>query len=144
YILGTVLIFTVPFSVKSTYGLTTLTDDGVSIAFNVFEPSEEGTDRPAFLIGHGSMVNKEMVKGYAIELAAAGFIAVPFDFRGHGQSGSGGTDNMTKDVVAVREYLRLNRNDIDMNSLGYIGYSMGGIGQELIEVDTSFKCFIGV
>ncbi|MFW9948768.1 MAG: alpha/beta hydrolase [Candidatus Thorarchaeota archaeon] len=143
YIIGAILIFTVPFSVKSTYGLYTTTDDGVSIAFNVFEPKDGGSNKPAFLIGHGSMVNKEMVKGYALELAAAGFVAVPFDFRGHGQSGSGGTDNMTKDVVAIREYLSA-RGDIDMNSLGYIGYSMGGLGQALIEVDLSFKCFIGI
>jgi alpha/beta superfamily hydrolase len=143
YIVGTVLIFTVPFSVKSTYGLSTITDDGVTIAFNVFEPREGGSNKPAFLIGHGVMVNKEMLKDYALELAAAGFVAVPFDFRGHGQSGSGGTDNMTKDVVAIRDYLH-SRGDIDMNSLGYIGYSMGGLGQELIQVDTSFKCFIGI
>ena len=143
YIVGTVLIFTVPFSVKSTYGLSTITDDGVTIAFNVFEPREGGSNKPAFLIGHGVMVNKEMLKDYALELAAAGFIAVPFDFRGHGQSGSGGTDNMTKDVVAIRDYLQ-SRGDVDMNSLGYIGYSMGGLGQELIQVDTSFKCFIGI
>lgn len=143
YIIGTVLIFTVPFSVKSTYGLATTTDDGVTIAFNVFEPQNGGIDKPAFIIGHGSMVNKEMVKGYALELAAAGFVAVPFDFRGHGQSGSGGTDNMTKDVIAIREYLR-SRGDIDMDSLGYIGYSMGGLGQGLVEIDNSFKCFIGI
>ena len=143
YVIGTIFIFTVPFSVKSTYGLSTKTDDGVTIAFNVFEPKAGGTNKPAFIIGHGVMVNKEMLKDYALELAAAGFIAVPFDFRGHGQSGSGGTDNMTKDIVAIREYLR-SRGDVDMNSLGYLGYSMGGLGQNLVEVDTSFKCFIGV
>ena len=143
YVIGTIFIFTVPFSVKSTYGLSTKTDDGVTIAFNVFEPKAGGTNKPAFIIGHGVMVNKEMLKDYALELAAAGFVAVPFDFRGHGQSGSGGTDNMTKDVIAIREYLQ-SRGDVDMNSLGYIGYSMGGLGQNLVEVDTSFKCFIGV
>ena len=143
YIIGTVLIFTVPFSVKSTYGGATVTDDGVTIAYNVFEPQNGGNNKPAFIIGHGSMVNKEMIKGYALELAAAGFVAVTFDFRGHGQSGSGGTDNMTKDVIAIREELSL-RGDVDMNSLGYIGYSMGGLGQELIGVDLSFRCFIGI
>jgi pimeloyl-ACP methyl ester carboxylesterase len=143
YVIGTIFIFTVPFSVKSTYGKSTTTEDGVTIAFNVFEPIIGGTNKPAFIIGHGVMVNKEMLKDYALELAAAGFVAVPFDFRGHGQSGSGGTDNMTKDVIAIREYLR-SRGDVDMNSLGYLGYSMGGLGQALIEVDTSFKCFVGV
>ena len=143
YIVGTILIFTVPFSVKSTYGLSTVTDDGVRIAFNVFEPKTGGTDKPAFIIGHGVMVNKEMLKDYALELAAVGFVAVPFDFRGHGQSGSGGTGNMTKDIIAIRDWLSL-RGDVDMNSLGYLGYSMGGLGQNLTNVDTSFKCFIGV
>jgi len=143
FILGTILIFIIPLSVRSTYGLTTQTDDGAIISFNVFEPATGGSNKPAFIIGHGSMVNKEMVKGYAIELAAAGFVAVPFDFRGHGQSTSGETDDMTKDILAIMQYLN-SRGDIDMNSLGYIGYSMGGLGQALIEVDYSFKCFIGI
>ena len=63
YIVGTILIFTVPFSVKNTYGLSTVTEDGVTISFNIFEPQGGATTKPAFLIGHGSMVNKEMVKG---------------------------------------------------------------------------------
>jgi len=89
------------------------------------------------------MVNKEMVKGYALELAAVGFVAVPFDFRGHGQSTMVEPDNKTNDIIAIKEYLNT-RGDIDMNSLGYIGYSMGGLGQELIHNDLSFKCFIGI
>ena len=67
FIIGTVFIFITPLSVKSTYGLTTQTDDGVTISFNVFEPQIGGLSKPAFIIGHGSMVNKEMVKGYAIQ-----------------------------------------------------------------------------
>jgi alpha/beta superfamily hydrolase len=143
FIIGTVFIFITPFSVKSTYGLATTTDDGVTISFNVFEPQDGGLNKPAFIIGHGVMANKEMVKGYAIELAAAGFVAVPFDFRGHGQSSSGDTDAMYKDVVAIKEYLN-SRGDIDMNSLGYIGYSMGGLGQSVVHNDTDFICFIGI
>ena len=143
FILGTIFIFITPFSVKSTYGLTATTDDGVVISFNVFEPQNGGMNKPAFIIGHGSMVNKEMVKGYALELAAAGFVAVPFDFRGHGQSSDGDRDGMYKDIIAIKEYLN-SRGDIDMNSLGYIGYSMGGLGQAVIQNDTSFVCFIGI
>jgi len=143
FIIGTILIFTIPFSVKSTYGLSTRTDDGVTISFNVFEPRSGGLNKPAFIIGHGSMVNKEMVKGYALELAAAGFVAVPFDFRGHGQSGSGGTGDMTDDIIAIKEYLNT-RGDVDMSSLGYIGYSMGGLGQNVVHSDTAFECFIGI
>ena len=143
FIIGTIFMFITPFSVKSTYGLSVTTDDDVVISFNVFEPQNGGLNKPAFIIGHGSMVNKEMVKGYAIELAAAGFVAVPFDFRGHGQSSDGDRDSMYKDVIAIRTYLN-SRGDIDMNSLGYIGYSMGGLGQAVIQNDTSFICFIGI
>ena len=143
FTIGTVFIFITPLSVKSTYGLSTQTSDGVTISFNVFEPSSGGLNKPAIIIGHGSMVNKEMVKGYALELAAVGFVAIPFDFRGHGQSSMVEPDNKTKDVIAIKEYLN-NRGDIDMNSLGYIGYSMGGLGQELIHQDLAFTCFIGI
>ena len=144
FTVGTVFIFITPLSVKSTYGLSTQTSDGVTISFNIFEPSSGGLNKPAILIGHGSMVNKEMVKGYALELAAAGFVAVPFDFRGHGQSTMAEPDNKTKDIIAIKQYLNTERDDIDMNSLGYIGYSMGGLGQELIHQDLAFKCFIGI
>ncbi len=143
FTIGTVLIFTVPFSVKSTYGLSAPTSDGVTVSFNVFEPSSGGMNKPAIIIGHGSMVNKEMVKGYALELAAAGFVAIPFDFRGHGQTTGEGRTGMINDIIAIQDYLQ-SRSDIDMNSLGYIGYSMGGLGQELIHNDLSFKCFIGI
>ena len=143
FTIGTVFIFITPLSVKSTYGLSTQTSDGVTISYNIFEPTSGGLNKPAIIIGHGSMVNKEMMKGYALELAAAGFVVVPLDFRGHGQSTMVEPDNKTKDIIAIKEYLNT-RGDIDMNSLGYIGYSMGGLGQELIHQDLAFKCFIGI
>ncbi|NHJ19602.1 MAG: alpha/beta fold hydrolase [Candidatus Lokiarchaeota archaeon] len=146
YITGTVLIFTVPFSVKSTYGLTTITDDGIRIAFNVFEPvTSEESNKKAVIIGHGFMANKEMMKGYAVELAAAGFVAIPFDFRGHGQStGSLERGNLIEDVEAILDYLN-DRPDIDTNNLAYIGYSMGGgPGNMIVNQSTAFKAFIGV
>ncbi|UCC19326.1 MAG: alpha/beta hydrolase [Promethearchaeota archaeon] len=143
FVIGTVLIFSVPISVKATYNKSTQTTDGVIISFNVFEPVSGGMSKPAIIIGHGFMANKEMLKGYALELAAAGFVAVPFDFRGHGQSTSGDTNAMFRDILAIKEYLNA-RSDINMNSLGYIGYSMGGLGQSVIHNDTAFKCFIGI
>jgi len=143
FIIGTVFIFITPTSVKSTYGNSTQTSDGVTISYNIFEPTSGGLNKPAIIIGHGSMVNKEMMKGYALELAAAGFVVVPFDFRGHGQSTMVEPDNKTKDIIAIKKELSL-RGDIDMNALGYIGYSMGGLGQYLIQYDLSFKCFIGI
>ncbi|MFW9992209.1 MAG: alpha/beta hydrolase [Candidatus Odinarchaeota archaeon] len=156
FIFSTVLIFITPASVKITYGLTVQSEDGVTVSFNVFEPRPDlydafnsGTQKKAIIIGHGFMANKEIMKGYALELAAAGFVAVPFDFRGHGQStGTLGENlmnrNLINDVRAIQAYLE-DRGDIDMDNLGYIGYSMGGgPGNQIVSEDTAFKCFIGI
>ena len=147
FAVGSILMNTTPASVKATYGLTTQTDDGVTISFNIFEPvnSADNGSRPAIIIGHGVMVNKEMLKGYALEFAAAGFVAVPFDFRGHGQStGEFDRDAMVKDIEAIKNYLNNSRTDVNTSNLGYLGYSMGGLGQALIHTDVDFKCFIGI
>jgi alpha/beta superfamily hydrolase len=143
FIIGTIFIFITPFNIKSTYGLTAITDDEVRISFNVFEPRNGGNNKKAIIIGHGVMGNKELMKSYAIELAAAGFVAIPFDFRGHGIStGDRSSGNLLDDIIAIKEYLN-SRGDVDINNLGYIGLSMGGVGQQLIDIDYDFKCFIG-
>jgi alpha/beta superfamily hydrolase len=144
FVLGTILIFLTPFSIKSSYGHTIKTSDGETISFNVFEPRKAGTNKKAVIIGHGVMSNKEMMKGFAIELAAAGFIAIPFDFRGHGQStGELDRDYLIEDVRAIISYVN-SRSDIDPTSLGYLGYSMGGFpGIEIVNESANFKCFIG-
>ncbi|MHA1439232.1 MAG: alpha/beta hydrolase [Promethearchaeota archaeon] len=145
FILGTILIFITPLSVKATYGLTTKTIDGETITFNVFEPKGGDSKKKAIIIAHGAMASKEFLKGYAIELANAGFVAIPFDFRGHGQStGELKLDNLIYDVKAIKDYLK-NRGDIDMDNLGIIAYSMGGYPAcEIVKKDKDFKCFIGI
>lgn len=146
FIIGTVLISIIPTSVKSSYGFVQ-TSDGEVIAYNVYEPRySEETQKKAVIIGHGYMANKEFMKGYAVELAAAGFVAVPFDFRGHGQStGELNRGSLTTDVEAIISYLS-RRGDINMNNLSYIGYSMGGGPGNVIvnESDSGFSAFVGV
>lgn len=145
FIVGTVLISVIPTSVKSSCG-TVQTSDGETIAFNAYEPvySEE-SKKKAVIIGHGFMANKEFMKGYAIELAAAGYVAVPFDFRGHGQStGELNQARLINDVQAIKSYLG-NRGDINMNNLSYIGYSMGGgPGNIIVNNSLDFSAFVGV
>lgn len=147
FIIGTILIIVTPLTVKSSYYLKTKTADGETISFNIFEPiySTE-PKKKAVIIGHGFMANKEFMKGYAIELAAAGFVAVPFDFRGHGMStGNLERGNLLLDVEAIVNYLNISRTDIDMDNLAYIGYSMGGgPGNLIVNQTTIFKAFIGV
>lgn len=143
FIVGTVLILIVPFGVKSTYGQTVQTTDGVTISFNVFEPNRGGVNKKAVILGHGVMSNKEMLKGFAVEFAAAGFVAVPFDFRGHGQStGEHRSGSLTNDIDAIVSYLN-SRSDIDTSNLSYLGFSMGGVGLVVVNESTDFKCFIG-
>ncbi|MHA2120923.1 MAG: alpha/beta hydrolase, partial [Promethearchaeota archaeon] len=144
FVIGTVLIFITPLGIKSTYSQTVRTSDGETISFNVFEPKRGGVGKTAIILGHGIMSNKEMLKGFAIDLAAAGFVAVPFDFRGHGQSsGILERDSLTNDIDAIRSYLS-SRSDIDTSSLGYFGFSMGGgPGIEVVNESTDFKCFVG-
>jgi len=147
FIIGTVLIILTPLSVKSSYYLTTQTSDGETISFNIFEPVHSTeTKKKAVIIGHGFMANKEFMKGYAIELAAAGFVAVPFDFRGHGMStGNLERGSLLLDVEAIVNYLNTSRTDIDMDNLAYIGYSMGGgPGNAIVNQTTIFKAFVGV
>jgi pimeloyl-ACP methyl ester carboxylesterase len=145
FIIGTILISVIPTSVKSSCG-TVQTSDGEIIAFNTYEPvySEENRKK-AVIIGHGLMANKEFMKGYAIELAAAGFVAVPFDFRGHGQStGDLSSARLIQDVRAIKSYLE-GRGDINMNNLSYIGFSMGGgPGNEIVNTSNNFSAFVGV
>ena len=144
FILGTVFIFIIPFNVKATYNKTVKTIDGETISFNVFEPKGAGVNKKAIILGHGIMSNKEMLKGYAIEFAVAGFVAVPFDFRGHGQStGELDRDLLTNDINAIVSYLN-SRPDINTSALGYFGFSMGGFpGIEVVSESTDFQCFIG-
>ena len=143
FVIGTVLIFIFPIGVKTTYNQTVQTTDGVSISFNVFEPNTGGSNKKAVILGHGVMSNKEMLKNFALEFAAAGFVAVPFDFRGHGQSsGELSRGSLTNDIDAIISYLN-SRVDIDSSNIGYLGYSMGGVGLQVVNVSTDFKCFIG-
>ncbi|MFX1322115.1 MAG: alpha/beta hydrolase [Promethearchaeota archaeon] len=144
FIVGTILILIIPIGIKTTYGRTVKTSDGEIISFNVFEPKKGGTNKKAVIIGHGVMSNKEMMKGYAIELAAAGFVAIPFDFRGHGQSsGELKRDRLIYDIQAIISYVN-SRVDINSSALGYLGFSMGGFpGIEIVNQSANFKCFVG-
>ncbi|MHA1270730.1 MAG: alpha/beta hydrolase [Candidatus Helarchaeota archaeon] len=145
FIIGTILILNIPFNIKITYNLTTITEDGTQIVFNVYEPKVPEPNRKAVIIGHGGMASKEFMKSYAIEIACAGFIVVAFDFRGHGQSsGEYSFDLVVNEIKAIKQYL-ISRSDVDIHNLTYIGYSVGGYpGVQIVKNDIDFKSFIGI
>jgi dienelactone hydrolase len=162
--LASALAFTfTPPTVKRTYNQFVTTSDGVPVCFDVFEPTNSNaTNKPAVIIGHGVIVNKEMMRLIALELAQNGFVVVTFDFRGHGQSGgalpasmatfltsssappSQNESSLTLDILAIKGYLA-SRGDINMSDLGYVGYSMGGgAGFELLNHDVDFRAMVGI
>ena len=146
FIFGTICIFITPSNIEIKYNLTVETKDGEQISFNTYEPIDRHNDKmTAIIIGHGVMVNKEMLKSYAIELATSGFFVVTHDFRGHGlSSGEIKRNKLKNDVKAIKAYL-LDKGSIDRHNFGYIGYSMGGFaGNDVVKDDNDFKFFIGV
>ncbi|HMF34064.1 MAG TPA: alpha/beta hydrolase [Candidatus Lokiarchaeia archaeon] len=159
FLTGVFMFAFTPIDVQKTYNQFVTTTDGVPICFDVFEPANNpATNKPAVILGHGIMVNKEMMRLVALELAKNGFVAVPFDFRGHGQSGGdlelsmsgfGGMNGTTppglvNDILAIKQYLK-GRGDINMTNLGYLGYSMGGgAGFELLSHDNDFNAMVGM
>lgn len=103
-----------------------------------------------------------MMRLIALELAQNGFVAVAFDFRGHGQSEgalpasmatfftsgssppSQNESSLTLDILAIKGYLA-SCGDINMTDLGYVGYSMGGgAGFELLNRDGDFRAMVGI
>ncbi len=147
-----------PQSIRKQYNCTTITEDGVEISFNVFEPkvpSEEPLKK-GIIVGHGVVVNKEFMRVLSMDLANNGFVVVSFDFRGHGRSsgnldgkGLGYTtianyDKLKLDIQSMKTYLR-SRGDVDMQNLGYVGYSMGvGAGMHQLYEDNDFKAMAGI
>ncbi|MFW9877803.1 MAG: alpha/beta hydrolase [Candidatus Thorarchaeota archaeon] len=144
FIIGFVLIFIAPLKVKATYNKTVKTLDRETISFDVFEPKRTGVNKKAIILRHGIMSIKEMLKRYAVEFAAASFVAAPFDLREHGQSTRKlDRDLLTNDINAIISYLN-GRSDIGTKSIGYFGFSMGGFpGIQVVGEYTDFQCFIG-
>jgi len=97
-------------------------------------PKGVAGDAPAVLFLHGFTGDK--IEPYRIfvltarRLAAAGIAALRIDFRGSGDSDGDFADmslsSETTDAGAALDYLRT-RGGIDVNRIGLLGYSMGGM-----------------
>ncbi|MHA1730377.1 MAG: alpha/beta hydrolase [Promethearchaeota archaeon] len=176
FIGGIVAFHTVPAGITRKYDQFTTTSDGLRVAYDVFEPTVpgggegNGSGLPAVIVGHGIMVNKEVMRVVSLELARAGFLVIALDFRGHGSSsgdfssvantldlasivGGGDADvtnvasfgALARDVEAVKENYLAKRGDVDMGNLGYVGYSMGGgAGFATLAEDGNFSAMVGI
>jgi len=122
-----VMLSAYPGGVQRT-GHRTRTADGVSVAYDLYRPAAGATSPPVVIIGHGVVVNKEMMASLALELAAGGCTVAALDWRGHGASGGrlGQRDGLARDLAAVAADLPRRAPESDMDRLALVGFSMGG------------------
>jgi pimeloyl-ACP methyl ester carboxylesterase len=127
----------------------TATSDAVTIYYDLYQP--QSSDRagsgpnPVVFVGHGIMVNKEMMTNFAVELAAQGYIVAAVDWRGHGQStGDLTREGLIKDLEAVLNDVAV-RSPADMDRIALLGYSMGGFPTFQYAVDNPrVRAWVGV
>lgn len=138
---GIIGLHTVPVLEITTH--YTETADDVTICYRVYQPIHAG--KALVVIGHGIMVNKEMMTGFAVELAARGYIVATIDWRGHGQStGVLTRDGLHKDLEAVIKDISLHTK-ADITSIASLGYSMGGFPTYQYAVNhETVKAWVGV
>lgn len=117
---------------------------GYKLAADIYRP-EDGTNLPAVAILHGWTGIKEFIVGAVAErFAAAGFLAMTFDYRGYGES-EGPRHRLipweqVEDSRNALTYLET-RDDVDATRLGIVGVSYGGaIALALGAVDARPRC----
>ncbi|MEQ8965839.1 MAG: alpha/beta fold hydrolase [Azospirillaceae bacterium] len=118
-------------------------DDGLAIETHrvgatpvtVTRPAESGPDAraPAVLIAHGFAGSRQLMQPFAATLARAGYVAVNFDFLGHGahprpltgdvSTEDGATRNLLDQMTEVAAFARA--HPASDGRLALLGHSMG-------------------
>lgn len=105
----------------------TVTEDGVTISYNLYAPRGVTQLTPVVIIGHGVSANKEMMASYAVELAHQGYVVAALDWRGHGRStGNLDRNRLHFDIEAVALDIPVREPHADLDRIALVGYSMGG------------------
>jgi dienelactone hydrolase len=116
----------------------------------VFTP-EAGGRRPAVVIAHGFAGSQQLMQSFALAIARNGYIAITFDFAGHGRHREPLTGSITEESGATRTLLRqtqvvagLARRTGD-GRLALLGHSMASdIVVRLAEEDPAAAATIAV
>lgn len=85
----------------ATRGITVQTGDVEGTPTTVFRPIEGGT-APVVVIAHGFAGSQQLMQSFALALARNGYIAVTFDFAGHGRNRAPLSGNLTQVDGATR------------------------------------------
>lgn len=126
--LGTVLLLLAWLAVRWTTG--PLESSPVEIATAAGHPCQgtiwksEGAPKAVILIGHGVTCNQGVMASIAKAFAHEGYLAVTFDFWGHGRSRERFAWKENPDQV--RAWCAWARNTYPGMPLAYLGHSMGG------------------
>ncbi len=106
---------------------TLTASDGVPLAYSLYLPDGQGPF-PAVMLFHGLGQNRSAEDGFARALAAAGYVALAPDARGHGQSGGLFSLDGPREVQDVRELFTMltARPDVNPREVGAFGVSLGG------------------
>jgi len=107
-------------------------DDGVGIATTTYVPFEHAPHPgvfPAVILFHGLGGNRASISLVAEAFARRGYVALTFDFRGHGQSGglfTGLGPRELADIAILRERSLPTLAPIIGDQVGAWGISLGG------------------
>ncbi|MFX1253924.1 MAG: alpha/beta hydrolase family protein [Promethearchaeota archaeon] len=112
------------FGTVTTTEIDLLTADNVVIHSTLQVPiaASASNPMPGVVVIHGVIQSKEWLSMFGIELSRRGFVVLTIDARGHGNSGSGGSDNGDAGGIAALEYLD---SQSYVSKLGLVGHSMG-------------------
>ncbi len=89
---------------QATDGLSIQADRAGSIPLTVFRPATPGR-APVVVIAHGFAGSRQLMQPFALTLARAGYIAVTFDFPGHGRNPVRLNGGITDDKAASASLL---------------------------------------
>lgn len=104
----------------------TFGSNGIALHGKLFMPSIASKENliPGAVMCHGYGSDKYIFENSARDLAQEGIAVLIFDFRGHGTSGGLLDGSVVDDVMDAWEYL-YNQPEVDRDSMGLIGHSMG-------------------
>ncbi|MGD8488009.1 MAG: alpha/beta fold hydrolase [Anaerolineae bacterium] len=128
-------------------GLEATTLSAGPVPIRILAPQDStGAQSPIVLIGHGFSGSRELMLGFALELAHAGYTAAVWDFDGHGANPTplaygSGDDSLLTNATAVLDTVK-QRQIGDAERFAILGHSMGSgvalrFGQEIPETSAT-------
>ncbi|OYX02742.1 MAG: hypothetical protein B7Z14_02530 [Bosea sp. 32-68-6] len=111
-------------------GVTTETMTAEGTPMTVFRPVDRTGTAPVVVIAHGFAGSQQLMQPFAVTLARAGYVAVTFDFAGHGANPRPLTGSVSREDGATRRLVEETARVVDRaiglgdGRLALLGHSM--------------------